>query len=354
MNSPLINIFDYEALAQASMQPISWDFFYGGSDDEVTLRANRSAFERIFLRPRVLMDVNVCDVSTTVLGIPVSMPVLLAPSAAHGLAHPDAELATARAAGAANTLMMLSTESTRSLEEVKAVAQGPLWYQLYIYTLQEAQGMVERAEHAGYSAIVLTVDLPRYSRRERDLRNDMNSYQQAHYPAVFSGNAPHLAVDGSDNQDTYIGDTITWDILPWLRSITSLPVVLKGILTAEDAELAVKYGASAIIVSNHGGRQLDGVMPTIEALPEVVAAVDGRCEVYMDGGIRRGIDVIKALALGARAVLIGRPVLWGLAVNGQEGVLHVLELLRRELMLSMQLAGCASLADVQRSLVQLP
>jgi isopentenyl diphosphate isomerase/L-lactate dehydrogenase-like FMN-dependent dehydrogenase len=353
MNPP-INIFDYEALAQASMQPVIWDFFYGGSDDEVTLRANRSAFERIRLRPRVLMDVNVCDISTSVLGIPVSMPVLLAPSAAHGLIHPHAELATARAAGAANTLMTLSTESTRSLEEVKAVAQGPLWYQLYIYTLAEAQGMVQRAEKAGYTAIVLTVDLPRYSRRERDLRNDMNSYQQVHFPEAFSGNAPHLSVDGSDNQDTYIGDTITWDILPWLRSITLLPVVVKGILTAEDAELAIKYGASAIVVSNHGGRQLDGVMPTIEALPEVVAAVDGRCEVYMDGGIRRGIDIIKALALGARAVLIGRPVLWGLAVNGQEGVQHVLELLRRELTLSLRLAGCASLADIQRSLVLLP
>jgi isopentenyl diphosphate isomerase/L-lactate dehydrogenase-like FMN-dependent dehydrogenase len=353
MNPP-INIFDYEALAQAAMQPVIWDFFYGGSDDEVTLRANRSALERIRLRPRVLMDVNVCDISTSVLGIPVSMPVLLAPSAAHGMAHPDAELATARAAGAANTLMTLSTESTRSLEEVKAVAQGPLWYQLYIYTLEEAQGMVQRAEQAGYMAIVLTVDLPRYSRRERDLRNDMNSYQQAHYPEAFSGNAPHLSVDGSDNQGTYIGDTITWDILPWLRSITSLPIVVKGILTAEDAELAIKYGASAIIVSNHGGRQLDGVMPTIEALQEVVAAVDGRCEVYMDGGIRRGIDVIKALALGARAVLIGRPVLWGLAVNGQEGVQHVLELLRHELTLSLRLAGCASLVDIQRSLVLLP
>jgi isopentenyl diphosphate isomerase/L-lactate dehydrogenase-like FMN-dependent dehydrogenase len=353
MNLP-INVSDYEALAQAALPPVNWDFFYGGSDDEVTLRANRSAFERIRLRTRVLMDVNRCDISTSVLGLPVSMPILLAPSAAHGLAHPDAELATARAAGAANTLMTLSTDSTRSLEEVRAVAQGPLWYQLYIYTMEEAQGLVQRAERAGYAAIVLTVDLPRYSRRERDLRNDMNSYQQAHYPSVFNGNAPHLVVDGSDNQHIYMGDAVTEDILPWLRSITSLPIVLKGILTAEDAEAAIKYGASAIIVSNHGGRQLDGVMPTIEALPEVVAAVDGRCEVYMDGGIRRGTDILKALALGARAVMIGRPVLWGLAVNGQEGVQHVLELLRKELMLTLQLSGCASLADIQRSLVQLP
>ncbi len=353
MNPP-INVFDYEALAQAALPPVNWDFFYGGSDDEVTLRANRSAFERLRLRPRVLMDVNQCSINTSVLGLPVSMPVLLAPSAAHGLAHPDAELATARAAGAASTLMTLSTDSTRSLEEVKAVAQGPLWYQLYIYTMEEAQRLVQRAERAGYAAIVLTVDLPRYSRRERDLRNDMNSYQQAHYPDAFNGNAPHLVVDGSDNQHVYMGDAVTWDILPWLRSITALPIVLKGILTAEDASVAIKYGASAIIVSNHGGRQLDGVMPTIEALPEVVAAVAGRCEVYVDGGIRRGTDILKALALGACAVLIGRPVLWGLAVNGQEGVQHVLELLRKELTLALQLAGCASLADIQRSLVQVP
>jgi len=349
-----INVFEYETLAQARLHQISWDYYQGGSDDEVTLRANRSAFERIRLRPRILVDVSTCDLNTTVLGIPISMPVLIAPSSAHGLAHPDAELATARAAGDAGTLMTLSTDATRSLEEVVAAAQGPLWYQLYIYTLQEAQELVQRAEKAGYRAIVLTVDLPRMSRRERDIRNDMNSFQMAHYPGVFSGNAPHLSVDGSGNKLVYIGNTLTWDILPWLRSITSLPILVKGILTAEDAELAVQFGASAIIVSNHGGRQLDGVVSSIEALPEVVEAVDGRCEVYMDGGIRRGTDILKALALGARAVLIGRPVLWGLAVNGRDGVQHVLELLRNELALAMMLAGCSSLADIQRSLVKMP
>lgn len=349
-----INIFDYETLAQARLHQISWDFYYGGSDDEVTLRANRSALERIRLRPRVLVDVSTCDLSTSLLGIPVSMPVLVAPSAAHILAHPEAELATARAVGEAGTIMTLSTDASRSLEEVAAVAQGPLWYQLYIYNQEEAQGLVQRAEQAGYRAIVLTVDLPRISRRERDIRNDMNSFQRANYPGAFSGNAPHYSVDGNDNKLVYTGNTLTWEILPWLRSITSLPILVKGILTAEDAELAVKYGASAIIVSNHGGRQLDSVVPSIEALPEVVSAVEGRCEVYMDGGIRRGTDILKALALGARAVLIGRPVLWGLAVNGQEGVRHVLELLRNELMLAMALAGCPSLASIQRSLVKLP
>jgi isopentenyl diphosphate isomerase/L-lactate dehydrogenase-like FMN-dependent dehydrogenase len=349
-----LNVFEYETLAQNHMHQISWDYIEGGTDDEVTVQANRRAFERIQLRPRVLVDVSNCDVSTKVLGIPISMPVLIAPSSSHGLAHPEAELATARGAGDAGALMTLSTESTRSLEEVAAVAQGPLWYQLYIYTLQEAQGLVQRAEQAGYRAIVLTVDLPRMSRRERDIRNDMSSFLRTHYPGVASGNAPHLSVDGSDDTIPYMGHTITWDIVPWLRSITSLPIVLKGILTAEDAELAVQSGVSAIIVSNHGGRQLDGAVPSIEALPEVVAAVDGRCEVYLDGGIRRGTDILKALALGARAVLIGRPALWGLAVNGRDGVRHVLELLRNELALAMALAGCSSLTSISRSLVKLP
>lgn len=348
-----INIFEYEALAQSRMNPISWDYYQGGSDDEVTLRANRSAFEAIRLRPRMLVDVSMCDLSTTVLGNSISLPILIAPSAAHGLAHPDAELATVRAAGEAGTLMTVSTDATRSLEEIAQSATGPLWFQLYVYTHQEARELVQRAEKAGYQGIVLTVDLPRYSRRERDLRNDFKSFQSAQYPGVSSGNARHLSMDGTANEFVYIGDTITWEILPWLRSITSLPIAVKGILTAEDAELALRYGAAAIIVSNHGGRQLDGVLSSIEALPDVVEAVAERCEVYVDGGIRRGTDVLKALALGAHAVLIGRPILWGLAANGQVGVQHVLALLHSELELAMTLAGCPTLASISRSLVKM-
>ncbi len=351
-----INLKDYEVLAETHMERPNWDYYQGGSDDEVTLRANRSAFEHLWLRPRVLRDVSTCDLGTSVLGIPVSMPVLAAPSAAHGLAHAEAECATAQGVGLARTLMTLSTDSTRSMEDVARCASGPLWYQLYIYTFEEAEGLVKRAEAAGYRAIVLTVDLPVMSKRERDIRNDFAGFQLTQDSRVFMGNAPHHAIVASNTQSqqkvVYAGNKLTWQTLPWLRSITSLPIVVKGILTAEDAELAVEHGAAAIIVSNHGGRQLDGVIPSIEALPEVVAAVAGRCEVYMDGGIRRGTDALKALALGARAVLVGRPVLWGLAVNGAEGVRHVLEILRKELEVSMTLAGCPDLTSITPELVR--
>ena len=351
-----VNLKDYEALAEARMERPNWDYYQGGSDDEITLRANRSAFEHLWLRPRVLRDVSTCDLSTSVLGIPVSMPILTAPSAAHGLAHPEAECATAQGAGLAQTLMTISTDSTRSMEEVAQCASGPLWYQLYIYTLQEAEELIKRAEAAGYRAIVLTVDLPVTSKRERDIRNDFSSFQLANHPKAFMGNAerPSLISRSTKSKERgiYAGNKLTWQILPRLHSITSLPIIVKGILTAEDAELAIEHGANAIVVSNHGGRQLDSVIPSLEALPEVVAAVAGRCEVYMDGGVRRGTDVLKALALGAHAVLIGRPVLWGLAANGAEGVHHVLEILRKELEVSMTLAGCADLESITPELIR--
>ncbi len=344
----LINLNDYEACAETCVERPAWDYYQGGSDDEITLRANRSAFECLRLRPRVLRDVTTLDLSTSVLGTSVSMPILAAPSAAHGLAHPTAECATAQGVGLARTVMTLSTDSTSSMEEVAQCASGPLWYQLYIYTFEEAEELVKRAEVAGYRAIVLTVDLPILSKRERDIRNDFANYQLTYHPHAFKGNAPHLTVISGKAQEknAYRGDTLTWQVLPWLRSLTSLPIIVKGILTAEDAEIALQYGAAAIVVSNHGGRQLDGVLSSIEALPEVVSAVAGGCEVYIDGGIRRGTDVLKALALGAHAVLIGRPILWGLAVNGAEGVHEVLEILRQELAMSMALCGCPSVASI--------
>jgi isopentenyl diphosphate isomerase/L-lactate dehydrogenase-like FMN-dependent dehydrogenase len=340
-----INISDYETLARARMEPANWDFYAGGSDDEVTLRANRTAFERIRLRPRVLVDVSVCDLHTTVLGTPVSMPILIAPTAYHGLAHPaEAECATAQAAGEAGTLMIASTVSNRSMEEIAAAASGPLWFQLYTHEgYQVSAGLVRRAQAAGYRAIVLTVDLPRVGRREKDIRNNFRL-------------PPHL-LEGNFTVNTDIvekASLLTWDVLPWLRSITTLPILLKGVLTAEDAKQAVEYGVEGIIVSNHGGRQLDTALASIEALPEVVEAVAGRCEVYMDGGIRRGTDVLKALALGARAVLVGRPILWGLAVNGAASARHVLELLRDELEMAMVLSGRPTVASIDRSLVRLP
>ena len=339
-----INISDYEALARAHMEPANWDFYAGGSDDEITLRANRTAFERIRLRPRVLVDVNVCDVRTTVLGTPVSMPILIAPTAYHGLAHPEAECATAQAAGEAGTLMIASTVSNRSMEEIVAAASGPFWFQLYTHEgYQVSAELVKRAQAAGYRAIVLTVDLPRVGRREKDIRNNFRL-------------PPHL-LEGNFTVNTDISEKasiLTWDVLPWLRNITTLPILLKGVLTAEDAKQAVEYGVEGIIVSNHGGRQLDTALASIEALPEVVEAVAERCEVYMDGGVRRGTDVLKALALGARAVLVGRPILWGLAVNGAAGARHAMELLRNELEMAMVLSGRPTIASIDRSLVRLP
>ncbi len=340
-----INISDYEELARTRMDPAAFDFYSGGSDDEVTLRANRTAFERIRLRPRVLVDVNTLDLRTTVLSAPVSMPILIAPAAYHGLAYPaEGECATAQAAGEAGTLMTASTVSNRSMEEIAAVATGPLWFQLYTYGgYKVSEELVRRAQAAGYRAIVLTVDLPRVGRREKDVRHGFR--------------LPSHMREGNFSANTDLSEKrsiLTWDVLPWLRSITTLPIVLKGILTAEDALLAVEHGVEGIIVSNHGGRQLDTALASIEALPEVVEAVAGRCEVFMDSGIRRGTDVIKALALGARAVLIGRPILWGLAVNGPAGARHVLELLRNELEMAMVLSGRPTIASIDRSLVRLP
>src|SRR5579884_1570785 len=293
----LVNVFDYEKLAATKIDLPAWDFYQGGSEDEITLHANRQAFARIRLRPRVLVDVSRCDLSTSVLGIPISMPVIIAPTAGHGMAHPDAECATARAAQEAGTLMVVSTDSTRSIEDIAGVSNGALWFQLYIHTYAEAEALVKRAEAAGYKAIVLTVDLPRFSKRERNLRHDFERLNIERYPEAFKGNANHLVGSSAEKDLRYIGDTLTWDVIAWLRSITALPIIVKGILTGEDAELALEHKVDGIIVSNHGGRQIDGAIASIDALPEVLQAVGGRCEVLVDGGIRRGTDILKALAL---------------------------------------------------------
>jgi isopentenyl diphosphate isomerase/L-lactate dehydrogenase-like FMN-dependent dehydrogenase len=340
-----INLLDYEALAQQRLQPAIWDYFQGGSEDEVTMRANRASFDRFYLRPRVLVDVNTIDMRTTVLGMPVSMPVLVAPTASHKLAHPDGECATARGAGEAGTIMIVSTSATCSAAEVAEAATAPLWFQLYSHhTLETTGKLVKLVEAAGYRAIVLTVDSPYLGRRERDLHNQFILGQHVSMANFSNKNA------SASPSSRHLVDT--WETVDWLRSMTALPILLKGILTAEDARLAAERGIDGIVVSNHGGRQLDGAIASLDALPEVVEAVAGRCEVYVDGGIRRGTDVLKALALGARAVLLGRSILWGLAVNGQEGVHHVLELLRAELELAMALSGRPTLASIDRSLLK--
>jgi len=340
----LVNLFDYECLARTSLASAVWDYFDGGSEDEVTLRDNRSAFERIKLLPRVLRDVDTVNMETTVQGTAISLPVLIAPMAFHCLAHPEGECATAHAAGNSGTVMVLSTFATRDMEEVAKSTLVAPWFQVYVYhDLELTKYLVQRAEAAGYQAIVLTVDVPRLGQRERDRRNGFT------LPAdIRIANIDTLLVAGKYLPEPAV---ITWESVFWLRSQTKLPIILKGIVTPEDALLALEYGASGIIVSNHGGRQLDGTIASIDALPPICQAVAKRCEIYVDGGIRRGTDILKALAFGARAVLIGRPAIWGLAVNGSAGVQNVLELLGNELALAMALAGCSNLEMIDRSLL---
>jgi 4-hydroxymandelate oxidase len=342
-----VNVFEYEALARERLHPAVWDYFSGGANDEVTLGENRAAFGRIQLRPRVLVDVSQINVATTLLGTPVAMPICVAPSAMHGAACKEGECATACAAGALGTLMAASTESTRTLEDIAEAAAGPLWFQLYFSstTRGHAARLVKRAEAAGYRAIVLTVDSSRWGQKERHARSE------ATFAWPASGNFAQNPLPPTDD-NVPDGAAITWEDVEWLRSTTSLPLVLKGILTAEDAHRCAERGIAGIIVSNHGGRQLDTVSATIEALPEVVDAVESRCEVYLDGGVRRGTDALKALALGARAVFVGRPVLWGLAVAGAEGAQHVLELLRDELELAMALTGRPTLATIDKTVIR--
>jgi 4-hydroxymandelate oxidase len=397
-----LNVFEYEQLARERLEPANWDFFRGGSDDEITVHENRQAFQRIKLLPRVLRDVSTVRMETTVQGTVIPVPFFIAPTAFQCLAHPDGECATAQAARNSRTVMVVSSFATRSLEEVacshqsgaspiganledrcmqgtEGEANSPLrhgivpvdttcrsgelaspvyppvcpthddavvslWLQLYVYgDLGLTRTLVQRAEAAGYRALVLTVDVPRLGRRERDIRN---AFKLPPTLRVANFDETHVERD-------YIPEpaAVTWESVAWLRSITALPIILKGILAPSDALLALEHGVDGIVVSNHGGRQLDSAIASIDALYPVAQAVAGRCEIYLDSGIRRGTDILKALALGARAVLIGRPVIWGLAVNGVAGVQHVLELLSNELALAMALAGCSDVEAVDRSLV---
>jgi isopentenyl diphosphate isomerase/L-lactate dehydrogenase-like FMN-dependent dehydrogenase len=345
----LLNVGDYERAAAERLDPATFGYIAGGANDEWTMRENSLAFERWVLRPRMLVDVSDVTASTTVLGAEVSLPVLIAPTAYQRMAHPDGELAMARAAEAAGTVMCLSTLATATLEEVAAAApEAKRWFQLY-WSRDRAvvQDLLERAEAHGYGAIMVTVDLPHLGRRERDLRTGFEIPEDVPVPAFLE-----LAEGASVTPDQIkflIDNTLTWRDLEWLRSATSRPILVKGILTAEDAELACESGIEGVVVSNHGGRQLDGVAASLDALPEVVEAVGDRAVVLLDGGIRRGTDVVKALALGARAVLVGRASLWALSVGGAEGVERLLGLLREEVQLALALCGCASPADVVRS-----
>jgi 4-hydroxymandelate oxidase len=354
----LINLFDYEREAERLIEPSHWGYIAGGANDEVTLGANRAAFDRILIRYRTMVDVTTRDLRTTVLGAPVSMPVLVAPTAMQKLAHADGECATARAARNAGTLMITSTTATTRLSDVIAAAPGPMWFQLYLYKDRGASRvLIEEAVRSGYTGVVLTVDAPKLGRRERDIRNGFTIPKHLtieNAVAAGMGAVPDANLDSSglmlhfrDLHDP----AVTPKDIEWVREISGLPVIVKGIVRGDDALKAVEHGAQAIVVSNHGGRQLDTSIPAIVALPEVVEAVGGRAEVYVDGGIRRGTDVLKAVALGARAVMVGRPVLWGLAVDGEAGVSAVLGLLRKEVDLAMALAGARNVSEVTRDLV---
>jgi 4-hydroxymandelate oxidase len=361
-----LNVAEYETAARDRMDAGAFAYYAGGAGDEWTLIENERAFERHRLLPRVLVDVSHPDTTTTVLGTRVSMPVLVAPTALHRLAHPEGEAATARAAAAAGTVMVMSTIASMPMEDVAAVAPGaPRWYQLYVHRDRAiTEDLVRRAEANGFGALVLTVDTPTLGRRERDLRlgfdlpagvtlaNLAVSERSLAAAAVSAAPAPTLHPEGfARHAHDHLDPSITWDGLAWLASLSRLPIVLKGVLHPEDGRLAVEYGAAAVIVSNHGGRQLDGVPGSADALPGVVEAVSGRIPVLMDGGVRRGTDVIKALALGADAVLVGRPVLWGLAAEGEEGVRRVLQLLRDEIEMALVLSGRPTVASVDRTLL---
>lgn len=353
-----VNLFDFEERARALLSQMAYGYYSAGANDELTLRENRAAYERITIYPRMLRDVSERQMATTVLGQSISMPIMIAPMAFQKMAAPEGELATIKAANAANTIMVLSTLATCSIEEVAAASKDNLWFQLYVYRDRAlTASLVERAETAGCKALVLTVDSPVLGRREADVRHGF------HLPDGLG--AANLAQAGIDALPGKIGESalaayisslydqgLTWKDLEWLQGITKLPVLVKGVLRADDAVLATKHGAAGIIVSNHGGRQLDTAPATINVLAKVVDAVEDRAEVYVDGGIRRGTDVLKAIALGAKAVFVGRPILWGLAESGATGAASVLELLRGELDLAMALSGCKKLSDITRDLLE--
>ncbi len=339
----LLNARDYEVAAGEVLPPGALGYYAGGANDETTLHDNVSAFGRWFLRPRILVDVTGCTTTTTVLGQEISLPIVVAPVAFQRIAYPAGERAMARAARAVGTIMCLSTNTTVASAEIAAI--DPLrWFQLYAF---EDEGLtrelVAQARAGGFTALVLTVDSPVRGRRERDSRTGFAIPDDLGVAVYDSrGITPQRAM-------SMFSRSLTWDDVERFATDSGLPVILKGILTAEDARLACQHGAAGLVVSNHGGRQLDGTLASIDALPEVAEAVDGRIEVLLDGGIRRGTDVVKALALGARAVLAGRAPFWGLVVDGEAGATRVLELLRDEILLALQLLGCNAPGEVARA-----
>jgi 4-hydroxymandelate oxidase len=342
---------DLDALedqARALLDAGAFDYIAGGADDEVTLGDNVAAWKRLRLRPKVLRDVSSVDTSSSILGTPVACPIGIAPTAFHRLAHPDGEEASAQGAFEAGALMVLSTRATASAAAVRAAAPDAfLWFQVYVLTDRgRTARLVDAAVSQGCKALVLTADTPFLGRRRRDVRNRFV------LPANIGDASASLALEPGEEGSVVDQDpSVTFDDIGWLRSLSDVPVVVKGVLRGDDATRCVEAGAAAVWVSNHGGRQLDGAVATADALAEVVAAVGDRAEVYVDGGIRHGTDVLKALALGAGAAFVGRPALWGLATGGSEGVRRVLGGLQRELAHAMSLAGAPTITDLTADLV---
>jgi 4-hydroxymandelate oxidase len=351
-----VNLSAFRRAARRVLPRSAYDYIAGGAEDEVTLRANRAAYRSIFLRPRVLVDVHAPDTTVELFGHRLAHPILLAPTAFQRLAHDEGERATARAARASESLFVASTMATHTVEEIARAAPGPFWFQLYVLRDRDLTlSLVRRAEAAGASALCLTVTVPTQGKRERDERGHF-VLPPGLVMANFRGHVQAEMSEGKGSRlEAYIGaefdPTLSWADLRWLCDATSLPVLVKGVLTPEDARRALDHGAAGIIVSNHGGRQLDTAEPTIVALPRVVDAVGNDVPVLVDGGIRRGTDLVKALALGARAILIGRPYLWGLALGGQAGVEAVISHLRAELVRTLMLVGCPSIARLDRSFI---
>jgi len=378
----VVNIADLRRLAERRLPRVVFDYIDGGAEAEMTLRENCRAFEQVTLRPRSAVATAACDLRTTVLGTTLDLPFVLAPLGSSRMFFPRAESAAARVAGEAGTAYVLSTLSGTRLEEVKAATTGPAWYQVYLVGGREvALSALARARAAGFSAIVVTIDTAVPGLRERDVRNRVNSLVAGRlwsmlpalpglvsHPRWLAGfladgglmSFPNVELPGkgpmpyADVGVALSESMVSWNDLRWIRDAWPGPIVIKGIHTAEDARRAVDAGADAIVVSNHGGRQLDGVAPTLRVLPEVVAAVDGRIEIMMDGGIRRGSDVVKALAMGARAVLVGRAYAYGLGAAGASGVQRAIEILRSDILRTLKLLGCASVAALDRSYVGVP
>ena len=343
MKTEPCNLADYEQLARERLDPGAYGYFAGGAGDERTLHENVAAWSRWLLRPRALVDVSEAGTATTVLGTPVSMPLLVAPVAYQRMAHPDGEPGMARAAAAAGTIMVLSTLATSTPAEVAAAAPGaPRWFQLYVFRDPGVtRALIDQAAEAGYLALALTVDAPRLGRRERDLRTGFEIPADVTVPsfaAAMGGAAAGTPMDMFARMDP----SVSWRDLEQLCEETHLPILVKGILTAEDARLACEHGAAGVVVSNHGGRQLDGAPSSISALPRVVDAAGGRLEILMDGGVHSGQDVVKALALGAQSVMIGRAWVYALAACGEAGVRHLLSQMQREMAVTLALTGLTS------------